>query len=160
MYIFTPFFTAVYIVERLILQTLYVHTKKEILWFFSQKSAVSNQEQVIMACVRYIVWIQYYVVRSKILLARFYWFVIENNNHFLLFREYFSMSQIYPKQTKSLFQSHVWVWSTEKIREDRRFQHYSLQNCFDILVPKPYWILKDWLPVTPSCKFFPCSWAF
>ena len=24
------------------------------------------------------------------------------------------MSQIYPKQTKSLFQSHVWVWSTEK----------------------------------------------
>ena len=43
---FILFFTAV--VERLVLQTIYV-LDKEILKFFGLKSAVSNQERVIMA---------------------------------------------------------------------------------------------------------------
>ena len=49
---FILFFTAV--VERLVLQTIYV-LDKEILKFFGLKSAVSNQEQVIEARLRYIV---------------------------------------------------------------------------------------------------------
>ena len=48
LYILTPFFTAVYIVERLVLQTIYV-LNKEILQFLGLKSAVYDQEQVIMA---------------------------------------------------------------------------------------------------------------
>ena len=45
---FTPFFTAVYIVERLVLQTLYV-LKKEILQILCQKkNAVYNQKQLII----------------------------------------------------------------------------------------------------------------
>ena len=44
LYIFTPFFTAVYIVERLGLQTIYV-VNKEILQFLGLKSAVYNREQ-------------------------------------------------------------------------------------------------------------------
>ena len=43
---FTPFFTAVYNLERLILETIYVGNS-------SKKSAVYNQERVIMARVRY-----------------------------------------------------------------------------------------------------------
>ena len=42
----------VYIVEGLVLQTIYV-VDKEILPFWGLKSAVSNQERVIMARVRY-----------------------------------------------------------------------------------------------------------
>ena len=42
-YNFTPFFTAVYNQERLILQTIYVLNKK-ILQFLSVKSAVYNPE--------------------------------------------------------------------------------------------------------------------
>ena len=59
-YFFTPFFTVVYIVERLLLQTIYV-LQKEILQFFGpkigglQSRAVSNQKWVIMARVGYIV---------------------------------------------------------------------------------------------------------
>ena len=49
-----PFFTVAYIVERLVLQTNYV-LYKEICQFLSLKSAVSNQERVIMACVRYMI---------------------------------------------------------------------------------------------------------
>ena len=45
---FTPFFTVVYIVEQLVLQTIYV-LNKEILQFLGLKSAVYDQEQVIMA---------------------------------------------------------------------------------------------------------------
>ena len=45
LYIFYPIFTAVYIVERLILQTIYV-LKKEILRFLGLKSAVYNQERL------------------------------------------------------------------------------------------------------------------
>jgi hypothetical protein len=56
LYIFYPFFTAVYIVEWLeewsVLQTIYV-LNKEILQFLGLKSAVYNREQVIMARVRY-----------------------------------------------------------------------------------------------------------
>ena len=48
----TPFFTAVYIVEWLVLQTIYV-LNKEILQFLALKSAVWNQERVIIARVRY-----------------------------------------------------------------------------------------------------------
>ena len=48
-----PFFTAVYIVERLVLQTIHVLNKK-ILQFLSLKSAVYNQERIIMAHVRYL----------------------------------------------------------------------------------------------------------
>ena len=57
---FTPFFTAAYIVEGLLLQTIYV-LKKEIVQFFGLKSSVynrktvSNQERVIMARVLYVV---------------------------------------------------------------------------------------------------------
>ena len=40
---FTPFFTAVYIAELLVLQTVYV-LKKEILQFLGLKSVVYNQE--------------------------------------------------------------------------------------------------------------------
>ena len=43
LYIFTLFFSAVYIVERLVLQTIYV-PNKEILQFLDLKSAVYNQE--------------------------------------------------------------------------------------------------------------------
>ena len=52
LYIFYSFFAAVYIVERLILQTIYV-LNKEILQFLGLKYAVSNQERAIMACLRY-----------------------------------------------------------------------------------------------------------
>ena len=41
LYIFYPIFTEVYIVERLVLQTIYV-LKQEILQFFGLKSAVYN----------------------------------------------------------------------------------------------------------------------
>ena len=41
---FTPFFTEVYIVERLVLQTIYV-LNKEILQFLSLKSASYNRER-------------------------------------------------------------------------------------------------------------------
>ena len=41
LYIFTPFFTAVYIVEQLVLQTIYV-LNKEILQFLGLKSVVYN----------------------------------------------------------------------------------------------------------------------
>ena len=44
MYIFSPFFTAVYIVERLVLQTIYV-VNKEILQFLSLRSAVYNLDK-------------------------------------------------------------------------------------------------------------------
>ena len=44
LYIFTLFFNAVYIVERLILQTISGLNKK-ILQFFSLKSVAYNQEQ-------------------------------------------------------------------------------------------------------------------
>ena len=44
LYIFTPIFSAVYFVERLILQTIYV-LNKEILQFLGLKSAVYNQER-------------------------------------------------------------------------------------------------------------------
>ena len=50
---FTPFFTAVYIVERLVLQTIYV-LDKEILQFLDLKSVVYNRERIIMAHVRYL----------------------------------------------------------------------------------------------------------
>ena len=50
---FTPFFTAVYIVERVVLPTIYV-LNKEILQFSNIKSAVSNQEGVIVERIRYI----------------------------------------------------------------------------------------------------------
>ena len=43
-YFLHPFFTAVYIVERLVLQTIYV-LNKEILQFLGLKSSVYNQEQ-------------------------------------------------------------------------------------------------------------------
>ena len=43
----------VYIVERLVLQTIYVLNKK-ILQFWGLKSAVYNQERVIMEPVRYL----------------------------------------------------------------------------------------------------------
>ena len=43
----------VYIVERLVLQTIYV-LNKEILQFLELKSVVYNQERVIMARVQYI----------------------------------------------------------------------------------------------------------
>ena len=49
-YFLPQFFTAVYIVERLVLQTIYV-VNKEILQFLSLKSAVHNQERFIMARV-------------------------------------------------------------------------------------------------------------
>jgi hypothetical protein len=41
---FTPFFTEVYIVEQLVLQTIYV-LNKEILKFLGLKSAISNRER-------------------------------------------------------------------------------------------------------------------
>ena len=44
LYIFTPFFTAVYIMDQLVLQTIYV-LNKEILQFFVLKSAVYIREQ-------------------------------------------------------------------------------------------------------------------
>ena len=47
---FTPFFTAVYNQERLILQTIYVLKSGN----YSKKSTVYYQEGVIMARVRYI----------------------------------------------------------------------------------------------------------
>ena len=50
---FYPFFSAVYIIEWLVLQTIYL-LKKEILQFFGLKSEVSNQERVIMACLWYL----------------------------------------------------------------------------------------------------------
>ena len=46
------FFTANYIIERLILQTIYI-LKREIVQFFGLISAVYNQEQVIIAHVWY-----------------------------------------------------------------------------------------------------------
>jgi hypothetical protein len=55
---FTPFFTAVYIVERLVSQTIYVSTKQGNTSIFEPKicglklRAVSNQERVVMARVR------------------------------------------------------------------------------------------------------------
>ena len=58
-YFFTPFFPAVYIEERFILQTIYV-LKTEILHFFKTKirglytRAVTDQERVIVARVRYV----------------------------------------------------------------------------------------------------------
>ena len=54
LYIFTPFFTAVYFVERLLLQSIFVQNKK-ILQFLSLKYAVYNPEQVLMARVRYVI---------------------------------------------------------------------------------------------------------
>jgi hypothetical protein len=45
LYIFTPFFTAVYIVEQLVLQTI-LYLNKEILQLLGLKSAVCNQERV------------------------------------------------------------------------------------------------------------------
>ena len=51
LYIFTLCFNAVYIVERLILQTI-SELNKKILQFFGQKSAVSNQERAMVACIR------------------------------------------------------------------------------------------------------------
>ena len=48
---FTLFFTAIYIVERLVLQTIYV-LNKVILQFLGLKSAVYNLERVILAHVR------------------------------------------------------------------------------------------------------------
>ena len=50
---FTTFFTAVHIVVGLILQTIYV-LNKEILQFLGLKSAVYNQERVIMARLRHL----------------------------------------------------------------------------------------------------------
>ena len=50
--VFTPVFTVVYIVERLVIKTIYV-LNKEILQFLGLKFAVSDQERVIMARVRY-----------------------------------------------------------------------------------------------------------
>ena len=44
LYIFTPFFTAVYIVEQLVLQTIYV-INKEIRQFSGLKSKVCNWER-------------------------------------------------------------------------------------------------------------------
>ena len=44
LYIFIPFFTAVYIVEWFVLQTIYV-LNKEILQYLSLKSAIYNYEQ-------------------------------------------------------------------------------------------------------------------
>ena len=44
LYIFTPFFTVVYIVERFVFQTIFV-LNKEILQFLGQKSAVYNCER-------------------------------------------------------------------------------------------------------------------
>ena len=41
---FTPFFTGVYIVERLVLQTIYV-LNKEIFQFLGLKSSVNNRER-------------------------------------------------------------------------------------------------------------------
>ena len=49
--IFTPIFTAVYIVEGLVLQTIYV-LNKEILQYLDLKFAVYNQDRVIMAHVQ------------------------------------------------------------------------------------------------------------
>ena len=57
---FTLFFTAVYIEEWLVLQTIYV-LNQEILQFLGLKSAVYNWERVIMARVRYILHSQYEV---------------------------------------------------------------------------------------------------
>ena len=57
---FTPFFTAVFIVERLVLQTINV-LNKEILQFMGLQSAVYNQERVIMARVRYVLSMQPFV---------------------------------------------------------------------------------------------------
>ena len=63
MFNMTPFFTAVYIVEWLVLQTIYV-PKKEMLWFLGKKSAVYNQERfmikksvytfIIICCFRFL----------------------------------------------------------------------------------------------------------
>ena len=50
LYFFTPFFTAVYNQERLILQTTYVLKGGN----SSKNAAVYNQERVIMERVRYI----------------------------------------------------------------------------------------------------------
>ena len=44
LYIFIPFFTAIYIKERLVKQKIYV-INKEILRFLSLKSTVYNQER-------------------------------------------------------------------------------------------------------------------
>ena len=48
---FTPFFIAVYIVERLVLQTIHV-LNKEILQFLGQESAVYNRERFLIKSVR------------------------------------------------------------------------------------------------------------
>ena len=53
LYFFTPFLTAVYNVEQLILQTIYV-LNKEFLKLLGLKIAVYNQERVIMACIQYV----------------------------------------------------------------------------------------------------------
>ena len=42
-YVFTPFFTAVYIIERLVIKTIYV-LNKELLQLLGAKSPVYNQE--------------------------------------------------------------------------------------------------------------------
>ena len=47
LYIFTPFFTVALIVERLVLQTIYV-LNKEILQFLGQKSVVYNRERFLI----------------------------------------------------------------------------------------------------------------
>ena len=47
LYIFYPIFTAVYIEERFILQTIFV-LKTEILHFLSLKSAVYTQERLLI----------------------------------------------------------------------------------------------------------------
>jgi hypothetical protein len=52
LYIFTPLFTAAYIVERLVLQTILQCTKQGNSSIFSLKSMVFNQEWIIMARVR------------------------------------------------------------------------------------------------------------
>ena len=59
---FTPFFTAVYIVERLVLQTIFQ--------FFGLKSAVYTQERVIMACVRQIIYLKLFFGHWSWLLVR------------------------------------------------------------------------------------------
>ena len=53
LFFFTPFLTAVYNVEQLILQTIYV-LNKEFLKLLGLKIAVYNQERVIMARIRYV----------------------------------------------------------------------------------------------------------
>ena len=66
LYFFTPFSTAVYIQKRLILQTVYVlkqgNSSKKIRGLYSR--AVSNQERVIMARVRYLIYFRFIFLQS------------------------------------------------------------------------------------------------